>query len=298
MDFLEHYLSHLLIERGLAQNTIEAYRNDLIQFLDFCFELDKSIEDVDPFTILSFLHRLKMEGQAPSSLARKGTAIRGFFQFLVLEDKLEHNPCAFMDSPKQERKLPAVLTMEEVDCLLAVPDLTTEAGYRDKAMLEVLYATGMRVSELIGLDIGDIDPLGFVRCFGKGSKERIIPLGRSAQRAVDDYLRFSRGKIVKSLREQALFVNMRGKRMTRQGFWKILKKYGKLAGIKQEITPHTLRHSFATHLLQNGADLRSVQEMLGHVDIATTQIYTHLTSEHLLNVYDQTHPRAKRNMEG
>lgn len=191
-----------------------------------------------------------------------------------------------------------MLTIEEIDQLLSAPDLSKKTGYRDQAMLEVLYGTGLRVSELIGLNLGDIDSLGFVRSIGKGNQERIVPIGTQALKSVNLYQTRCRPKLVKDGREHALFVNARGKRLTRQGFWKILKQYGKMCGIGHKLSPHVIRHTFATHLLQNGADLRSVQEMLGHADIATTQIYTHLTKEHLRSIYTETHPRAvKSSME-
>lgn len=206
---------------------------------------------------------------------------------------IAENPAADLESPKTEKKLPRVMSPQEVDILLEQPDALHVTGIRDKAMLEVIYATGIRVSELMSLDVADINlDAGFIRCTGKGSKERMIPLGSVAVRHVDQYLNDGRPKLVRHSGESALFVNQHGKRLTRQGFWKILKKYARLAGINKEITPHTMRHSFATHLLENGADLRSVQEMLGHADISTTQIYTQVTGRKLRDVYEKTHPRA------
>lgn len=291
---LSEYINHLIVERGLADNTIEAYNNDLNQFIDYIKLKKTSITNVDTSFILDYLTYLQSDFSCKSiTLARKTASIRGFFTYLAAEDFVNKNPCDILDNAKTDYNLPHVLSIEEVDKLVSQPDLRKKTGYRDWAMLEVLYATGLRVSELVGLSLGDVDSLGFVRCIGKGNKERIVPIGSRALNAVDMYLKHGRSKLVKSRTEQALFVNFRGQRLTRQGFWKILKAYGKQCGLKTEITPHVLRHSFATHLLANGADLRSVQEMLGHADISTTQIYTHLTREHLRKIYQNTHPRAK-----
>jgi integrase/recombinase XerD len=293
---ISEYLNHLLIERGLSDNTIAAYENDLTQFYNFLKANNISIFAVTPNAIIDFLTVIEAELKSKSStIARKTAAIRGFYHYLLTEDLIDENPLDALDVAKSETKLPEILTIEEVDKLLSMPDLTTKTGYRDLAMMEVLYATGLRVSELLGLDLGDIDPLGYVRCFGKGGKERIVPIGTKALRAVELYIQRCRSRLVKHRSETALFVNTRGKRMTRQGFWRILKQYGQQCGIKKPLSPHILRHSFATHLIANGADLRSVQQMLGHADIATTQIYTHLTREHLRTVYQTNHPRAKIN---
>lgn len=228
-----------------------------------------------------------------STISRNLAAIKSFYQYMVRERYLEKDPAAAMESPKLEKKLPRILTIGEVEQLLKQPDGLLPTGLRDKAMLELLYATGIRVSELISLHISDVNlELGYIKCYGKGAKERIVPLGSIAARCVQEYLSKGRGKMVRSYEEPALFVNHHGNQLTRQGFWKIIKKYALEANIQKEITPHTLRHSFATHLLENGADLRSVQEMLGHADISTTQIYTHVTNKHLKEVYDRTHPRA------
>lgn len=292
-ELIEEYLNHLIVERGLSPNTIQAYENDLTGFSLYCKENCIDYTLVDYSAIIGYFTILKGKKLTATTIARKLAALRGFFDFLVRDDLVPENPCTFLDTPKLAQKLPSVLSIQEVDKLLGGPALDTPRGIRDKAMVEALYATGMRVSELIGLSIGDIDDLGFVRCFGKGSKERIIPIGTKALYAIRSYLVKSRPKLAKGGNEKALFLNGRGKRLTRQGFWKILKAYGKGAGIKTVLSPHVLRHSFATHLLENGADLRSVQEMLGHVDIATTQIYTHLTQSYLREVYQKAHPRAK-----
>jgi integrase/recombinase XerD len=245
--------------------------------------------------IITFLTQLKNEGRAAATVSRHMVSIRSLYQFLVRERMIEHDPSLNMETPKLKKRLPKVLSVSEVENLLEAPQTTTAAGMRDKAMLEVLYATGIRVSELISLDVADVNlSMGFVRCMGKGSKERIIPLGRIAGDAARKYIETMRPKLVKPLKsDPALFISRIGARMTRQGFWKIIKRYAMEAGIAKDITPHTLRHSFATHLLENGADLRAVQEMLGHADISTTQIYTHVTRSRMKEVYDQTHPRAK-----
>jgi len=286
------YLTYLQVERGLSENTIAAYRRDLEQFAKYRQQIGLSLEEVAHHHILDFLAHIGGSELSPRTRARKLAALRGFFQYLVDEDFISSDACAQLESPKLALTLPDVLTVAEVDKLLSAPRLSAPTGYRDRAMLEVLYGAGLRVSELIQLDVGDVDPMGYVRCLGKGSKERIVPLGRAALQAVARYVNTARPQLVRNRRETALFVNARGGRLTRQAVWKIMKKYAQQCGIRKPISPHTLRHSFATHLLQNGADLRAVQEMLGHVDISTTQIYTHLTKSHLRDVYLKTHPRA------
>lgn len=294
MTSVDEFLAYLGVERGLAQNSIESYGRDLRQFGRFVREsAGLELSCVTQDTIMAYLAELKRQGKATSSICRSLAAIRGLYRFLDRERKIERDPTTNLGSPRQERRLPGVLSMEEVTRLLEVPAPRTPAGIRDKAMLETLYATGMRVSELLSLEVGDINvEMGYVRCVGKGSKERIIPIGRVASTWVETYLRSSRRKLVGGRNEKALFVNCRGRRMTRQGFWKIIKAYATRAGIDKDVTPHTLRHCFATHLLENGADLRSVQEMLGHVDISTTQVYTHVARGKLKEIYDRTHPRA------
>jgi integrase/recombinase XerD len=289
--FVEYY-AFLRIEKGLADNTVEAYSNDLDQFREFLTLQNLAPQEVEARDVALFVQYLEGQGIAPRSRARKLSALRNFFDYLVEEQLLDNNPCAYLSAPKLPRNLPQILSEHEVLALLDAPTLDKPSGYRDRAMLEVLYGCGLRVSELVGLNVGDIDELGFVRCLGKGNKERIIPLGSHALKATWDYLNYARGRLAINHRERALFVNSRGNRLTRQGFWKILKGWAKVAGIEQEISPHMLRHSFATHLLRHGADLRSVQEMLGHADLTTTQIYTHLDKAHLRDVYGKTHPRA------
>ncbi|MDI9458111.1 site-specific tyrosine recombinase XerD [Candidatus Darwinibacter acetoxidans] len=289
---LDGYAAYLRIEKGLSDNTVQAYLSDLTQFQRFLRDQGLTFSDVDCDSIDLYLNHLADRAISARSRARKVSAIKGFFDYLIDEGAAESNPCAYIPTPRLPRTLPQVLSEQEVTALLEAPRLDKPAGYRDRAMLEVLYASGLRVSELLALDLGDIDDLGFVRCTGKGSKERIVPIGSHALTAVALYLEYARPRLCKNTRESSLFVNQRGKRLTRQGFWKIIKARAKEAGIEKNITPHMLRHSFATHLLRGGADLRSVQEMLGHADLATTQIYTHLDKGHLRDVYGKTHPRA------
>ena len=291
-QILEEYGSFLRIEKGLADNSVQAYLNDLRQFRAFLAQEGVILSDAQQQHVALYLKRLEHISITARTRARKTSALRGFFDYLLDEQVIQNNPCAYVGVPKQARKLPQILSEQEVLALLDAPTLDKPSGYRDRAMLEVLYGSGLRVSELVGLNVGDIDELGFVRCLGKGNKERIIPLGSHALQATAHYLQFARPRLVTNHRERALFVNHRGHRLTRQGFWMIIKAWAKAAGIDKNISPHMLRHSFATHLLRHGADLRSVQEMLGHADLATTQIYTHLDKGHLREVYGKTHPRA------
>ncbi len=291
---LEIYSNYLAVEKGLAINTLDSYRRDLRKFIAFMHKRNiKKPEDVDREALNDFVASLRKEGFATSTITRSIASIRSFFYFLLQEGFIDNNPALDLESPKIEKKLPRVLTTGEVDKLLSQPEKSQQNGLRDKAMLELLYASGIRVSELVSLDITDFDPhVGFLRCRGKGMKERIVPIGSMAINHVNEYLDNSRAKMLKKNGEPALFVNHHGGRMTRQGFWKILKKHAQKSNIKIDITPHTLRHSFATHLLENGADLRSVQEMLGHSDISTTQIYTQVTRKKIREIYNKTHPRA------
>ena len=291
---LERFIHYLAVERGLSDNTLSSYSSDLGQFMTFLEESNiTSIHMLNNQHLIEYIMILKSKGKAAATISRNRAAIKTFMKFLVSDGILDNNPSENLESPKLNRKLPITLNMEQMDNLFQKPRIKTVIGLRDRAMLEVLYASGLRVSELVSLNIGDMElNKGFIRCYGKGSKERIVPLGSMAIFFVNQYLEQGRVKLVKKPAEKAVFVNNMGSRLTRQGLWKILKKYAKAAGIG-EITPHTLRHSFATHLLENGADLRAVQEMLGHADISTTQIYTHITNSHLRKVYDNTHPRAK-----
>ena len=291
---VSEFINYLALERGLAQNTLESYGRDLRQFQMYLIGEKRDIlENINRDVILNYLNNLQTKGKAISTILRNLAAIKSFYQYMAREKIIEKNPALTLESPKLQKKLPKILTINEVEELLKQPDVNFPAGIRDKAMLELLYATGIRVSELTNLNISDINlDMGYIKCYGKGSKERIVPLGSIASRCVQEYISRGRPKLMRTYEESALFVNHHGKRLTRQGFWKIIKKHTQEAKITKEITPHTLRHSFATHLLENGADLRSVQEMLGHADISTTQIYTHVTKNHLKEVYDKTHPRA------
>ena len=291
---LKDYLAYLKIERGLAQNTILSYQRDLEQFYVYLKDMEiTSLKMVDKYCLRNYMVYLEQKGICKTSRARKTAALRSFFKFLYLDKQLTVNLFDEIEGPKKDKILPKYLTIDEVDKLLAMPDITTANGCRDKAMLELMYASGMRVSELVALRLEQIDlTMGYIRPIGKGNKERLVPIGKQAIDAVEYYITNYRRKIDRYWQTDVIFLNKNGKGLTRQGFWKILKKYGRLAGIKSELTPHVLRHSFATHLLQNGADLRAIQEMLGHVDIATTQIYTHLMDEGKIAQYKKTHPRA------
>jgi integrase/recombinase XerD len=294
-DQLQDFLHYIVVERGLAQNTITSYERDLKKYKQYIQEVEQiqSFEDVSRIHIISFLKHIKEHGNSSRTLARHIASIRSFHQFLLRDKAVTHDPSIHVETPHPERTLPKVLSMGEVEQLLDTPKQETVFGLRDKAMIEVLYATGIRVTELINLNLGDIHlTMGFLRCIGKGNKERIIPIGRAATSALEVYMDHARGKMIGKTKTDALFLNHHGNRLSRQGFWKILKRLTEEAGINKELTPHTLRHSFATHLLENGADLRAVQEMLGHADISTTQIYTHVTKARLKDVYKTFHPRA------
>lgn len=299
---IERFLAYLEVEKGFSGNTLAAYRNDLNDLAGFVEEeanrhsLFPSWANFSRQELLSHLLRFNERGYAPTTKARKLAAAKSFFKFMVAEGKLPNNPTENVTSPSVGRSLPKPLAVSQVRRLLEQPTkLSTPEAKRDKAMLELLYASGMRVSELISLNLGDVDTSGdFVRCLGKGSKERLIPIYRRAALAVAEYVGEVRPHLVRNNDEKALFLNRRGDRLTRQGLWQILKGYAKSAELTAEgVTPHTLRHSFATHMLSGGADLRSVQELLGHANISTTQVYTHLTSEHVRSTYEKAHPRAR-----
>lgn len=292
---LEDYLHFLKVERQLSGNTLISYKRDLEEYMDYMKQEGyETIDDVDRPGIVSHLQRLKEGGKSARTVSRHISSIRSFHQFLLREKVTTQDPTVHLELPKLEQKLPRVLSMDEVDRLIEIPDRSKPQGVRDHALLEILYGTGMRVSELIGLDMDDIHlSMGFVRVFGKGGKERIIPLGGKSIEACKRYIEEARPSfIAKQKGAEALFVNMRGTRLTRQGCWKLLKGHALNAGIQKELTPHILRHTFATHLIENGADLRAVQEMLGHADISTTQIYTHVSRSRLKEVYVKFHPRA------
>lgn len=290
---LHAYLDYARVEKGLASNSLSSYRRDLTEFVESLRRPSKELGAVTREDIRRFLGTLYRRGLSARSVARHLVSLRNFFRFLAKEGTLANDPTADVDAPRLDQTLPRYLTTEEVDALLEQPDTSTPAGLRDKAMLEVLYATGMRVSELVGVRSEDLDGnLGVVRCQGKGSKERLVPVGKSALRAVESYLRRGRGVLARNPQVRFLFLNRRGGRLSRVGFWKLLGRYGLKAGVAPRLTPHVVRHSFATHLLERGADLRSIQMMLGHSDISTTQIYTHVIKERLKQVYEAHHPRA------
>lgn len=294
-DQLKDYMHYMMVEKGLSQNTIVSYERDLKSYIKYLQKVEQlsSLAEVTRLHIIGFLQGLKDTSKSSKTIARHIASIRSFHQFLLRERVLERDPSVHIETPQGERKLPKVLSVAEVEALLDAPKQGGAFGLRDKAMLELLYATGLRVSELIQLDISDVHlTMGFVRCLGKGRKERIIPLGNLAIEAVERYIERGRRELLGKNATDALFLNLRGERLSRQGFWKILKGLAKEARIEKELTPHTLRHSFATHLLENGADLRAVQEMLGHADISTTQIYTHVSKARMKDVYKQFHPRA------
>ncbi len=300
-DAINSFLNYLAVEKGFSENTVVAYRNDLYQLASFVEEEAAkrgsilSWTDFNRQEMLSYLLNLKERNYAATTVARKVAATKSFFSFMVAEGIIKENSIRDVRSPKIGRVLPKPISLSQVRRLLEQPTkLATPEAKRDTAMLELLYATGMRVSELVSLNLTDVDTEGgYVRCFGKGHKERLIPIHEQAALAVKKYSEEARPHLAHSSGEQALFLNRRGDRLTRQGFWQILKGYAKSAELDTKITPHTLRHSFATHMLSGGADLRSVQELLGHANISTTQVYTHLTTEHVRRTYDKSHPRAK-----
>ena len=293
---IDDYIIFLTVEKGASGNTIEAYSNDVRKFAQYLEDAGiRRWAQVDTATVRGYLAWMQNESLTNTTRARNVAALKSFFRFLYMEKYTEHNLGELLDTPRKEKVLPKYLTVEEVERLMDAPDVTTPHGCRDKAMLELLYASGLRVSELITLKLSDISfEMAYVRCFGKGAKERIIPLGRYALAALEQYINHCRPKVDNNWQTDILFLNKNGKGLSRQGFWKLIKKYGREAGIVTDITPHVLRHSFATHLLSNGADLRAIQEMLGHADIATTQIYTHLLGDQMLDVYKSAHPRAKK----
>lgn len=291
---LDQYQTFLVVEKGLSRRTVAAYAADLIRFGRF---LEKQgapkVVDIDAGLILSYLIRLRDQGLQARSRARHLVSLRGFFAFLANEGIIPRNPAVTIDLPKTVRHLPDVLSIADVEALIAAPDRDKPEGLRDVAMIELLYGAGLRVSELIGLEMNRINlEAGFIRVLGKGAKERVVPVGRAATRAVRDYLAHARPLMLKQRSSPFLFVTRRGSAMTRQSFWNLIGRYGRQANLKKRITPHSLRHSFATHLLEGGADLRAVQMMLGHVDIATTQIYTHVAQRQLVEAHRKYHPRG------
>ena len=297
---INSFLNYLAVEKGFSENTLSAYHNDLYQLANFVDGEAARCSSVPSWAsfsrqwMLSYLLNLKERGYAATTMARKVAAAKSFFSFMVAEGNIKDNPTQNVGSPKVGKSLPKPISYSQAMLLLEQPaKLSTPDAKRDKAMLELLYASGMRVSELMSLNLDSVDTEGgSVRCFGKGHKERVIPIAPRAALTVKEYLQEARPHLVHNDAEKALFLNRRGERLTRQGFWQILKGYAKSAELDTEITPHTLRHSFATHMLSGGADLRSVQELLGHANISTTQVYTHLTTEHIRRSYEKSHPRA------
>jgi integrase/recombinase XerD len=287
---IAQFLDYLAVERGLAANTLASYGHDLRDFAAFCAARGAGDARAGVTAYLTALHDM---GRTPATISRRLAALRGFYRFLAAERPGCQDPTAAVPSPRARRRLPRVLGVEDVAALLGRVGDATPAGLRDRAMCELMYAAGLRVSELCACDVDSVDfEQGLIRCTGKGGKERIVPVGEVARDWLRRYLALGRGRLLRDPDQRALFLNRRGQRMSRQGFWKILRKYGLAAAIGKPITPHVLRHSFATHLLEGGADLRAVQEMLGHSDIATTQVYTHLSQRRLREVYRSAHPRA------
>lgn len=292
ITWLPLYLDYLDVEKGLARNSIQSYQRDLRHFGHFLQEHEIETEQVERLIIVRYFQTLRNSGISARSVARTLAALRGFFRFLVAERHLERDPTENIENPKLWSNLPKTLQPEDVEALLAAPDRSTEIGLRDHAMLELLYATGLRVSELVAVRIEDLVlDAGFMRTIGKGSKERIVPFGDRARDAIITYIENGRSRFERR-DSPYLFLTNRGKPPTRQSVWQRIAKYARDAGIRSPISPHMLRHSFATHLLENGADLRSVQMMLGHSDISTTQIYTHISKARLQRIYEQFHPRA------
>lgn len=291
------FLAYLELERGLSRNTLDAYRTDLLQYGDYLRERDLEVLAITAAQMADYAAFLSSgdpgERLASSTVHRKTAALRSFYKHLRREELIVDDPTSGMSSPKRSKKLPNVLNQAEVSSLLNAPRGDSPQTYRDRAILEVMYACGLRASELVGLEMTDIDTHeGMLKARGKGRKERIVPLGRQAISAINLYLSHGRPRLVKEKPEKALFVNFRGGPLTRQGLYKIVQGHARTAGLEDRMSPHTLRHSFATHLLAGGCDLRSVQEMLGHADVATTQMYTHLSGQQLKDIYFQTHPRA------
>lgn len=295
---IDAYLDHLRVERRLSRHTLESYARDLRGLAEFAAGARRPVDALDRRQLEAFVAEQRARGQSPRSVARAVAAVRGYYRFLLLDQRLAHNPADDLRPPRAWPALPKFLSLEEVDCLIAQPDVTTPLGLRDRAMIELLYATGMRVSELVSVRPADLRLAEqYLTCIGKGSKERLIPIGEQAAEWVRRYARDGRPALVqRSARQRRaaprLFVNLRGGPLSRVGFWKVLKRYGRQAGIRSPISPHVLRHSFATHLLERGADLRAIQLMLGHADLSTTQIYTHVLEARLRSAYERFHPRV------
>jgi integrase/recombinase XerD len=292
-DWLGEFQAFLRVEKGLSTNSIQAYIRDVAKLKAFAERSGQDMANLDQDAVGGWMQELREEGLSARSISRALAAARGFFRFLLADRVIQSDPTENIASPRSLKPLPRFLTRTEVETLLQAPDTATAAGSRDRAMIEILYASGLRVSELVGLTVPQIDlSLGLITCMGKGSKERVVPMGTEAVNRVNEFMAQHRLALLRHRKSNVLFVNRRGGAMTRQGFWKILRRYGVKAGIRRRLTPHMVRHSFATHLLENGADLRSVQLMLGHADISTTQIYTHVTRERLKQIYNRYHPRS------
>jgi integrase/recombinase XerD len=290
---VQDFVEYCRLEKGLAGNTLEAYGRDLAKLADFCKAGRVDINEAAAADIAAFVDSLYDAGLAGRSVARHLATLRSYYRYLLEQEQITVDPTTDLSSPGQWKQLPKFLTLDEVDSLLAAPDEHTARGGRDRAMLQLLYATGLRVSELVGVQLNHLNgSMGVLRTRGKGAKERLVPVGRQALAAIDDYVERDRPLLLKKRVSPFLFVTQRGGPMTRQAFWKLIKQHGLKAGIIKNLAPHVVRHSFATHLLDRGADLRSVQMMLGHADISTTQIYTHVLRERLRSVYDQHHPRS------
>ena len=292
---IDAYLDHLRVERRLADHTLESYGRDLRALAEFAAGAGRRPETLDRATLEAFVRQQRTRGLSPRSVARMVAAVRGFYKFLVLDRRLDHSPADDLSPPRAWPALPKFLSLEEVDTLIAQPDVGTALGLRDRAMIELLYATGLRVSELMAVRASDLHlDEQYMTCIGKGSKERLIPMGEQAADWIRRYQREARPELVRKVRggRAVLFVNARGGALSRVGFWKILKRYARKAGLPRTLSPHVVRHSFATHLLDRGADLRAIQMMLGHADLSTTQIYTHVLDARMRAVYDRFHPRA------
>jgi integrase/recombinase XerD len=292
VQLIDLYLDHLRVERRLADHTLESYARDLNLLAKYADESRGRIDELDRAALDAFVRRLMQSGLSPRSVSRTVAAVRGFYRFLALDRRIDDNPADQLRGPRAWPALPRFLSIEEVDRLIEQPDVSTAAGVRDRALIELLYATGMRVSELLSLRTSDIDLAGGVlTCVGKGAKERLVPVGDVAAGWVQRYLAGPRAALLGRRPSQRLFLNVRGGPLSRVGFWKLLKAYGMAAGLTRDLSPHMLRHSFATHLLERGADLRAIQTMLGHADLSTTQIYTHVLEARMRDVYDRYHPR-------
>ena len=292
-EHIDNFLYFLEVERGVSQNTVVCYRKDLEKFAEYCSRVGAKISNVRREDIISFMMKLKDQNLSAATISRNLAALKTFWKFLVSEQIVKENPVVLVETPKLWKNIPEVLNKEEVETLLDAPKKKGWLGIRDRAILELMYASGLRVSEVKELTKANINlEAGFVKCLGKGGKERIVPLGRIAARSIDKYIQLSREKLAQKTGDKHLFLSKLGRKISRQSLWKMIQKYAIQSGIKKHITPHTLRHSFATHLLEGGAELIGVQEMLGHADISTTQIYTHVSQDKLKKVHEKFHPRA------